>query len=198
MTTRDGSYKKAPPLNLFPGILYRATIHTEWIKQLPLPDDIVGPPDLDVTRGKLVFDLLPRDAPRNVNSFVFLAREGFYRNGSFHRVVPDTLIQGGCPLGDGTGGPGYHVDDDEVTRPYLRGCLAMANAGKNRNGSQFFILAAARISIPPNYTIIGRLFEGDDVLDTLAAVPVENNLLGELSQPVDRLAITNIEIQETR
>ena len=136
-------------------------------------------------------------------SFVFLAREGFYRNGSFQRVVPDTLIQGGCPLGDGTGGPGYHVDDDEVTRPYLRGCLAMANAGKNRNGSQFFILAAARISIPPNYTIIGRLFEGDDVLDTLAAVPMaavpmEDNLQGELSQPVGRLAITNIEIQETR
>ena len=198
MTTRDGSYKKAPPFNLFVGILYRATIHTERIIDIPLPGGVAGPPNLDVTRGRMVFDLLPRDAPRNVNNFVFLAREGFYRNGSFHRVVPDTIIQGGCPLGDGTGGPGYHVEDDEVTRPYLRGCLAMASAGKNRNGSQFFILAAARISFPPNYTIIGRLMEGGDVLDALAQAPVEANLQEELSRPVDRLRIADIEIEEVR
>ena len=142
----------------------------------------------------MVFDLLSRDAPVNVNNFLFLARESFYRNGSFHRVVPDTLIQGGCPLGDGTRGPDYHVENDEVTGPYLRGCLAMASAGKNRNGSQFFILAAARISMPPNYTIIERLVEGGDVLDALAQAPVEANLQKELFRSADRLAIRDIEI----
>ena len=110
------------------------------------------------------------------------------------------MIQGGCPKGDGTGGrPATDSCDEEVaTRGYgTRGTLAMANAGPNTNGSQWFIVHGADAGLPPNYTIFGMLTEGDDVLDALANSPVQTSRGGEASQPAERLAIENIEITET-
>ena len=195
--SKHGQYKKEPPFNIFPGVHYRATIKTERAAAWPLPEGEAGPPYMIFTPGEMVFDLMPIEAPKNVNSFVFLAREGFYRRTVFHRVIPGLLLQGGCPLGDGTGGPGYHVHDEEVTRPYVRGTLAMASAGRNKNGSQFFIVASESISFPPNYTIFGRLVEGEEVLQELSHVEVDYDLRGERCRPLDRLAIVDIDITET-
>ena len=190
--------KTAPVFNLFPGINYRAIMHLQRVMALPLPAGYAGPPFCSFSqRGDLTFDLLPREAPKNVNNFVWLARQHFYATTSFHRVVPGKILQGGCPVGDGTGGPGYHVDDDQVTKPYVRGILAMASAGRNKNGSQFFIVIADRISIPPNYTIIGQLVAGEQVLQELGQMPVDYDLRGERSRPLDRLAIVDIDIVET-
>ena len=106
------------------------------------------------------------------------------------------MIQGGCPDGNGRGGPGYRFQDEPVTRPYVKGTLAMANAGPNTNGSQFFIVHGANVGLPPNYTIFGMLVEGEETLDTLANSPVGPGAGGERSAPADRLQITNIEIHE--
>src|SRR5919106_2191966 len=97
-------------------------------------------PTIKTNHGDMTLELFSSEAPRAVNNFVFLAREGFYENNSFHRVIKDFMIQGGCPRGDGTGGPGYRFPDEPGNRPYVKGILAMANAGPNTNGSQFFIV----------------------------------------------------------
>ena len=125
-----------------------------------------------------------------------MAREGFYDNGVFHRVIKGFMIQGGCPRGDGTGGPGYRFDDEAVTRQYVKGTLAMANAGPNTNGSQFFIIHGDNVGLPPNYTIFGMLSDGADVLDALADSPVGSGG-GEQSRPAERLEIQSIEISES-
>ena len=148
-------------------------------------------------KGDLTVALLSEVAPLTVNNFVFLAREGFYQDNQFHRVIKDFMIQGGCPRGDGTGGPGYRFRDEEVTRPYTRGTLAMANAGPNTNGSQWFIVHGGEVGLPPNYTIFGMLTAGDEVLEALATAPVGPSRSGENSQPTERLAIHDIEITET-
>ncbi len=132
-----------------------------------------------------------------MNNFVFLARDGFYKNGQFHRVIKDFMIQGGCPTGDGTGGPGYRFQDEPVTRKYVKGTLAMANAGPNTNGSQFFIVHGADVGLPPNYTIFGNVTDGESVLDTIATSPVQANRGGEPSSPTTPLEINDIEIQES-
>lgn len=148
-------------------------------------------------KGDMTVELLSEVAPLTVNNFVFLARDGFYENNQFHRVINGFMIQGGCPKGDGTGGPGYRFRDEAVTRPYVRGTLAMANSGPNTNGSQWFLVHGADAGLPPNYTIFGALTEGDDVLESLATSPVRNSRSGENSQPAERLGIQNIEITET-
>ena len=104
------------------------------------------------------------------------------------------MIQGGCPKGDGTGGPGYKFPDEEVTRSYVKGTLAMANAGPNTNGSQFFIVHGQQVGLPPNYTIFGQLLTGEEILDTLATSPVAPG--GEGSRPAERLEIQSIDITE--
>ena len=172
MTTEQ--YKSEPKIVLEMGVKYTATIKTD--------------------QGDLVFDLLTREAPRTVNNFVFLAREGFYKHSGFHRVVKDVLIQGGCPKGDGTGGPGYHVQDEEVNRPYTKGTLAMARRGRNENGSQFFVVLGERVGFPPNFTIFGRLTKGEQHLKPLGEVAVDEDLRGEKSRPVTPLVIQDIEI----
>ena len=101
------------------------------------------------------------------------------------------MIQGGCPKGDGTGGPGYRFQDEEVTRPYTKGTLAMANAGPNTNGSQFFIMHQDTPGLPPNYTIFGKLTDGEDVLDNIASSPTVSN-----DRPAERRTIHNITIHE--
>ena len=152
---------------------------------------------IDTSAGAMTLELFASEAPLTVNNFVHLARDGFYEDCQFHRVISGFMIQGGCPRGDGTGGPGYRFQDEPVTRSYVKGTLAMANAGPNTNGSQFFIVHGADVGLPPNYTIFGMLTGGEDVLDTLANSPVTRSRAGENSSPAERLAINNITIEES-
>ncbi len=147
--------------------------------------------------GTMTLELFAAETPVTVNNFVFLAREGFYDNGGFHRVLKDFMIQGGCPKGDGTGGPGYRFPDEGVSRKYIKGTLAMANSGPNTNGSQFFIVHGDNAGLPPNYTIFGMLTEGTEVLNSLAGSPVGGGGGGERSRPTERLEIQTIEISES-
>ena len=152
---------------------------------------------INTSKGSMTLDLFATEAPLTVNNFVFLAREGFYTEGKFHRVIKDFMVQGGCPRGDGTGGPGYRFQDEPVTRRYVKGTLAMANAGPNTNGSQFFIVHGADAGLPPNYTIFGMLTGGEDVLNALAESPVSRGRGGENSTPTEQLAINSIAIEES-
>ncbi|PKB68705.1 MAG: peptidylprolyl isomerase [SAR202 cluster bacterium Io17-Chloro-G4] len=147
------------------------------------------------SQGTMTAELFASEVPNTVNNFVFLARDGFYTNGGFHRVIKEFMIQGGCPKGDGTGGPGYRFADEPVTRKYVKGTLAMANSGPNTNGSQFFIVHGADVGLPPNYTIFGLLTDGVDVLDSLANAPVGGG--GENSRPAERMEIQSVEISES-
>ena len=169
-------YSKPPEMSIDASKTYTASIQT--------------------SQGTMTLELFAADAPLTVNNFVFLAREGFYDNGGFHRIIKDFMIQGGCPKGDGTGGPGYRFADEAVTRPYVKGTLAMANSGPNTNGSQFFIVHGDNVGLPPNYTIFGVLTDGADVLDTLADSPVSGSG-GERSRPTERLEIRTVEISES-
>ncbi len=119
-------------------------------------------------RGSIVMDLDPRLAPRTVNNFVTLARSGYYDGLTFHRVEPGFVIQGGCPKGNGTGGPGYRFDDEPVQGDYVEGAVAMANAGPNTNGSQFFVcLEDLSGRLAKNYNLFGQVVEG---MDTVKAI----------------------------
>ena len=111
---------------------------------------------IDTSAGTMTAELFVTDAPNTVNNFVFLARDGFYDGVIFHRVIRDFMIQGGDPTGTGRGGPGYRFKDEPVSRKYDRGILAMANAGPNTNGSQFFIVYADS-GLPPSYTVFGHV-----------------------------------------
>jgi cyclophilin family peptidyl-prolyl cis-trans isomerase len=135
-------------------------------------------------------DLFASEAPNTVNNFVALARDGYYEGVIFHRVIPGFMIQGGDPTGSGRGGPGYRFADEPVKRQYLRGTLAMANAGPNTNGSQFFVMHAD-YPLPPNYTIFGKLSAGEEVVDTIANAP-----RGAQDRPNNPVEIRSIRIDE--
>jgi cyclophilin family peptidyl-prolyl cis-trans isomerase len=134
---------------------------------------------IKTNKGDIKLELNPAEAPLTVNNFVVLARDGFYDGVVFHRVEPRFVIQGGDPTGTGRGGPGYRFNDEPVKRPYRAGTVAMANAGPNTNGSQFFICLEDQPSLPPNYTIFGDTISGMDVVrsirvgDTMQTVTVE-------------------------
>ncbi len=145
---------------------------------------------IQTTAGTMVAELFASEAPLTVNNFVFLAREGFYDDVIFHRVISGFMIQGGDPTGTGTGGPGYKFNNENSNRPYSRGTLAMANAGRNTNGSQFFIMHANG-GLPPDYTIFGKLTSGEEVVDKIAAARTGRN-----DRPVEPVAITGITIEE--
>lgn len=140
--------------------------------------------------GTMVAELFADEAPLTVNNFVFLAREGYYDSVIFHRVISGFMIQGGDPTGTGRGGPGYRFADEPVKRQYLRGTLAMANAGPNTNGSQFFVMHAD-YALPPSYTIFGKLLEGEATIDAIAKAPK-----GAQDRPVNPVTITSITITE--
>ncbi len=146
---------------------------------------------IETSAGSMVADLFADEAPATVNNFVFLAREGFYDGVIFHRVISGFMIQGGDPTGTGRGGPGYRFDDEPVTRPYARGTLAMANAGPNTNGSQFFVMHAD-YPLPPSYTIFGKLSDGEEVVDAIAAAETGPN-----DRPAEPVAITAVVIAES-
>jgi cyclophilin family peptidyl-prolyl cis-trans isomerase len=127
---------------------------------------------LHTSKGAIELELFPAEAPRTVANFVELARQGFYEGLVFHRVVPDFMIQGGCPRGDGTGGPGYEFDDEQSGYRVVRGAVAMANRGPNTNGSQFFIVTAPECPwLDGKHTVFGRVSAGMDIVDAISAVP---------------------------
>lgn len=146
---------------------------------------------LRTSAGSITVELLTEEAPSTVNNFVFLAREGFYDDVIFHRTIEGFMIQGGDPTGTGGGGPGYTFDDEPVQRPYSRGIMAMANAGPNTNGSQFFIMHAD-YPLPPNYTIFGQVVAGLETVDAIATAPILPE--GEGSTPVNPVVIESVEI----
>ena len=124
----------------------------------------------DTTKGKIVCELYPREAPKAVNNFVFLSREGFYDGITFHRVIADFMVQGGDPKGNGTGGPGYKFEDEFPEgkfRKHQKGSLAMANSGPNTNGSQFFITHRATDWLDGKHVVFGQVTSGQDVVDKI-------------------------------
>lgn len=119
--------------------------------------------------GDIVVQLDPKAGPNAASNFVYLVKKGFYNGTIFHRVIDGFMIQGGDPTGSGMGGPGYRFADDKVTGSYAKGTLAMANAGPNTNGSQFFIMVAD-VPLPPNYSIFGKVVSGQEVADKISLV----------------------------
>jgi len=122
---------------------------------------------IETEKGKIVLELFVRDVPVTVNNFVFLAREGFYDNTTFHRVIPDFMAQGGDPIGTGRGGPGYRFADEFTEHTHKVGALSMANAGPNTNGSQFFITYAPQPHLNNKHSVFGQLVSGMDILETI-------------------------------
>lgn len=133
---------------------------------------------INTARGDIVLDLFPAHAPKTVNNFVFLAREGYYDGVSFHRVIPDFMIQGGDPTGTGAGGPGYRFEDEFEGNPlrHETGSLSMANAGPGTNGSQFFITHAPQPHLDGRHTVFGKVVEGQDVVDAIQQGDVMNSV----------------------
>jgi cyclophilin family peptidyl-prolyl cis-trans isomerase len=150
---------------------------------------------LKTSAGDITLELNAKQTPITVNNFVFLAREGFYDNTIFHRAIEGFMIQGGDPTGTGSGGPGYRFADEPIAGEYERGTVAMANAGPNTNGSQFFIMHQAQ-SLPKNYVIFGQVTTGLEVVDTIASAPVTESSTGEVSKPVTPVMIQSVEIIE--
>lgn len=152
---------------------------------------------LHTSEGDITIDLTAKETPVTVNNFVTLARKKFYNNTVFHRVVKGFMIQGGDPKGDGSGGPGYAFDDEPFEGEYSAGTVAMANAGPNTNGSQFFIMHAD-YPLPKNYVIFGHVSAGMDVVDRIATAPVTDNGMGEVSKPVTPVTVASIEINVSK
>jgi cyclophilin family peptidyl-prolyl cis-trans isomerase len=142
-------------------------------------------------------EISAQDAPITVNNFVFLARDGFYDGVIFHRVIPGFMIQGGDPTGTGSGGPGYNFADEPATNIYQIGTLAMANAGPNTNGSQFFICEGQSCtSLPPKYTVFGKVSTGQNIVTAIANVPRTIGSDGAQSKPATPVVISTITIIE--
>jgi peptidyl-prolyl cis-trans isomerase B (cyclophilin B) len=142
-------YSKPPQMQIDAGKSYKATF--------------------DTSKGAIVCELFPKDAPNTVNNFVFLAREGFYDGTTFHRVIQDFMIQGGDPTGTGRGGPGYKFEDEVKNNPrkHQVGSLSMANAGPNTNGSQFFITHVVTNWLDGKHTVFGQVQSGQDIVSSI-------------------------------
>jgi len=167
------AYDAPPPMQIDETASYSAVLHTD--------------------EGDITIQLHADKTPVTVNNFVFLAKDGFYDNTVFHRVIKGFMIQGGDPKGNGTGGPGYQFDDEVFDGEYTRGSVAMANAGPNTNGSQFFIMHED-YALPKNYIIFGQATGGLDVVDKIAEAPVQPG--GEGSSPVTPVTVNSVEINE--
>lgn len=156
--------------------------------------------------GDMTFELWPNLAPKTVNNFVFLSNQKFYDGVIFHRIIKSFMAQTGDPKGTGAGGPGYRFNDElPVKNSYVKGTLAMANAGPNTQGSQFFICTGADcqgLDNYPNYTQFGKLIAGEDVLDKIASVEVIDVQVApgklEHSKPADPPKILTVEIKEVK
>ena len=172
----------------------------------PKKQDFKSPPDmgidpnkrytatLDTSLGEIVIALDAVKAPKTVNNFVFLARQGFYDGVIFHRIIQGFMCQGGDPEGSGRGGPGYRFEDElPKPREYQIGSVAMANAGPNTNGSQFFLVSGpSGTGLPPQYSLFGQIVKGLDVLDTMQRVKT-----GGGDRPVEDVVINSVAITES-
>jgi peptidyl-prolyl cis-trans isomerase B (cyclophilin B) len=124
---------------------------------------------LHTNHGAIAIELFDDDAPKTVENFLKLSRDGFYNGVIFHRIIPDFMIQGGDPTGTGSGGPGYQFEDEFNDNKVVRGALAMANAGPNTNGSQFFIVTTEAASwLDGKHTVFGRVTDGMDIVDAIS------------------------------
>src|SRR4051812_28187506 len=147
---------------------------------------------LHTNHGAIAIELYPDDAPKTVENFTKLAREGFYDGVVFHRIIPDFMIQGGDPTGTGSGGPGYQFEDEFNDHRVERGALAMANAGPNTNGSQFFIVTAVSCSwLDGKHTVFGRVTDGMDVVDAISALPTDAS-----DRPHEEVTIQRVELAQ--
>lgn len=172
-------YAKAPEMTLDTNLQYSARIETN--------------------KGTFTLQLFADEAPLTVNNFVFLAGDGFYEGVVFHRIIQEFMVQTGDPTGTGSGGPGYRFADElPPVVKYEPGVVAMANAGPNTNGSQFFICtgtASEHLNSQPNYSVFGRVSEGMEVVSGIAATPVGQSGMGERSRPKEEVRIERIEIE---
>jgi cyclophilin family peptidyl-prolyl cis-trans isomerase len=147
---------------------------------------------LHTSEGSIELELHADDAPKTVENFIKLSRDGFYDGVIFHRVIPDFMIQGGDPTGTGTGGPGYEFEDEFNEHKVVRGALAMANAGPNTNGSQFFIVTAeATPWLDGKHTVFGRVTSGMEIVDRIAQADRDAN-----DRPRETISIERIELSD--
>src|SRR5882672_7424438 len=147
---------------------------------------------MQTTDGPIVFELFDADAPKTVENFRKLAGQGFYDGLIFHRIIPDFMIQGGCPQGTGTGGPGYTFEDEINDHKVVRGALAMANAGPDTNGSQFFIVTTAAAPwLDGKHTVFGRVSEGMDAVDAIESTETDGS-----DQPLEPQKIERVELSD--
>jgi cyclophilin family peptidyl-prolyl cis-trans isomerase len=145
---------------------------------------------LHTNHGEIALELFDDDAPKTVENFVSLARDGFYDGVVFHRVIPDFMIQGGDPTGTGSGGPGYTFEDEFNDRKVVRGALAMANAGPNTNGSQFFIVTAGACPwLDGKHTVFGQVTEGMDVVDTISGLDTDARDRPQSDVVIERVSV---------
>jgi cyclophilin family peptidyl-prolyl cis-trans isomerase len=145
---------------------------------------------LHTNQGAITIELFDDDAPKTVDNFLKLSRDGFYDGVIFHRVIPDFMIQGGDPTGTGTGGPGYQFEDEFNQNKVVRGALAMANAGPNTNGSQFFIVTTEAASwLDGKHTVFGRVTDGMDVVDTISGLETDAR-----DRPRDDVVIERVDV----
>ena len=148
---------------------------------------------LHTSEGPIELELFPNEAPKTVDNFTKLAKDGFYDGLIFHRVIPDFMIQGGCPEGTGRGGPGYQFEDEFNEHKVERGALAMANAGPNTNGSQFFIVTTESAPwLDGKHTVFGKVTSGQDVADRISMVDRDTN-----DRPREPVVIERVELAGT-
>ena len=148
---------------------------------------------INTNHGAIVIELFANEAPKTVNNFVTLSRDGFYDGVIFHRVIPNFMIQGGDPTGTGTGGPGYQFEDefDRSLRFDKAGVLAMANSGPGTNGSQFFITTVPTLHLNDKHTIFGQVTEGQDVVEAISKVQSQRD------KPLEDVVIQGVQIDES-
>jgi len=158
----------------------------------PLPAGETREVTIETDLGNVVIDVEADLGPLAAGNFVALAECGFYDGVVFHRIMPDFVIQGGDPTGTGSGGPGYEFPNDPVSIPYERGVVAMANAGRDTNGSQFFIVLQ-EAGLPPDYSVFGRVTSGMEVADQISAGPSSGGQAGQALEPVtmNRVTVVN-------
>ncbi len=182
------------------GLDNQAVTQTEELKKLDKPLMAIDTKKnyfvtLKTTAGDIIFGLKADKTPITANNFIYLSLHHFYDNTVFHRVIKDFMIQGGDPKGDGTGGPGYRFDNEEFGGEYNRGIVAMANSGRNTNGSQFFIVQKD-VKMQKDYVIFGEVVSGIDVVDKIATAAVTMSAQGEQSKPVNPVKVLSVEISE--
>ena len=164
-------------------------------QSIDLKEGVIYMAKLETSEGEILVELNTKQTPTTAYNFIYLARQNFYDNTIFHRVVKGFMIQGGDPEGTGMGGPGYKFADEPFEGEYSRGIIAMANSGPNTNGSQFFIMHKD-YSLPPNYIIFGKVAKGIEAVDKIAEAPVQQSAGGEASKPVNPVKVISVEIVE--